>query len=110
MKQSDYVRWTRQRRKVRNNLSSSKGKAYSDSGDRMENFKARAALLGLSPELVILTDMSKHFHRLVRFAKGAVIDTDGIHSRIDDLIVYSELFDALVGFREGDYDKTDRIT
>ena len=104
MTQRDYQRYTKQRRKDRDSLSSSKGKAYADQGDRFENFKARAELLGLTPELLILADASKHFHRLVRFARGFDFDTDGVHSRADDMIIYTELFDGLIAEKEGQHD------
>ena len=95
MTQNEFKAYTDERNRQREALSKEKGEAYASQGDRFDNFKARAALLGMTPMQVALCDMSKHVHRLVRFAKGIDRDTDGFASRADDVIIYMQLIDGM---------------
>ena len=95
MTQKDFKAYSDARHESRERLSLEKGAAYAEADDRFGNFKRRAVSLCQTPMQVMLGDLSKHFDRVVRFARGVEQDTDGFESRIDDMIVYLQLIDGL---------------
>lgn len=78
-------------------LTSTKGREYANSGDRLANFKVLAADVGVKPEVICYTYLMKHMRSIAQFVKsGQVQSTEPIHGRIVDAILYLELLDAII--------------
>jgi hypothetical protein len=73
-------------------LAKTKGKAYSGTEDTLSNFKRSAERTGATKFQVILIYMDKHYDSIMNAIKAhpdnPIEQTEGMHSRILDLINY----------------------
>lgn len=82
-----------------------KGTSYSGLDDKLGNFKRVAANLNVNPELVWYVYYSKHADSLASFIRGEYKDTEGIKSRIIDMVNYLYLFAGILK-EKGKLDET----
>lgn len=78
-----------------------KGGEYAGSEDRLANFKRGAALTGCSPLQCLFIYMSKHYDALATYVRDeatgeARVRSEPISGRVDDLINYGFLLQALL--------------
>lgn len=78
-------------------LSQTKGKEYTQDGDRLKNFVETGEDLNIHPSKTCFLFMKKHWDSLRSFMKfGKVHSTESIESRIHDLILYLILLKAIL--------------
>jgi len=83
----------------RGGATRAKRKQYSGGGDVLANFRRRAQLLGVTPEQVIVSDLSKHIDAIAKAVQAGTIDAEWVHpdgaegylQKIGDAITYLEL-------------------
>lgn len=79
------------------NLNNTKGKEYSGDADVLSDFKEVAAAVGITPAQALLTYMTKHWRAINSYAADSDLElSEPISGRIDDLILYAHLLDALI--------------
>lgn len=88
-----------------NSLSKLKGGEYAGDQDRLANFRRNGTALGLTMEQVWAVYAAKHWDAIMQYVKDlgegkARVRAEPISGRLDDLIVYSILFKAMVDERE----------
>lgn len=81
-------------------LSATKGKEYTQDGERLKNFKDLASDLGISPESVCFIFLKKHIDAIKSFVKFKEVYSEPIEGRIDDAILYLILLKALISENE----------
>lgn len=78
-----------------------KAKEYANSADRLANFKRNAAILGTTPETILMVYMMKHIDAIGRYVKtGGQIGSEPIEGRIADAQNYLDLLVCLVREKE----------
>lgn len=79
-------------------LNSTKGREYSGDADVLSDFREVAAAISITPEQALLTYMTKHWRAINSFvANGGTQQlAEPIGGRIDDLILYGHLLEALI--------------
>ena len=78
-------------------LSQTKGKEYTQGGDRLKNFVETGEDLDIHPMKTCFIFMKKHWDSLRSFMKyGKTHSTESIESRIHDLILYLILLKAIL--------------
>ena len=89
-----------------NELSKLKGGEYAGDVDRLANFRKASANLDLPMETIWLVYAGKHWDAVTQYVKDLQHGTtrprmESISGRLDDIIVYSILFKAMLEEREG---------
>lgn len=77
-------------------IMESKGRDYSGPIDPLASIKRTAERLGLEPRQVIGVYLSKQVDALTRFLKDGTLDSEGVESRMVDVINYVLLLSVLV--------------
>ena len=90
-------------------LMLAKGKEYAeDEEDRLEHFKAAAALMGVTPEAALMGMLSKHLVSVSDMCmSGRRYDRDRWREKLSDSINYLVLLGAIVTEEEEYEDETD---
>lgn len=88
-----------------------KGEEYAGTEDRLSNFKRGAALTGATPEQVLFVYMSKHYDSLATYIRKTAAGqapalSEPIEGRVDDLINYCLLLQALFAERDSETART----
>jgi hypothetical protein len=98
MLKTDYVKLVEKLMEQEKALLQTKGEEYTNANpDRLSSFKEIGAALGISPTVVCLVFMYKHWNAVLSYARtGHVKSNESIHGRIMDLRVYFGLLDGLV--------------
>jgi hypothetical protein len=89
-----------------NELSKLKGGEYAGNHDRLANFRDEAKALDLPMETIWCIYVNKHWCAVKQYVKDLQHGTtrprmESISGRLDDIIVYSILFKAMIEEREG---------
>lgn len=84
-----------------------KGGEYAGSEDRLANFKRGAALTGCTPLQCLFVYMSKHYDAVATYIRDEAVGkvrprSEPILGRLDDLINYAILAQALIVEEKGD--------
>jgi len=92
-----------------NKLAESKGGEYAGDTDRLANFRRNGERLGVPMELVWAVYAGKHWDAIQQFVQDLVAKRDRqraepISGRVDDLIVYLILFQAILEERGSEPD------
>jgi hypothetical protein len=87
-------------------LSKLKGGEYAGNHDRLANFRDEAKALDLPMETIWCIYVNKHWCAVKQYVKDLQHGTtrprmESINGRLDDIIVYSLLFKAMIEEREG---------
>ena len=78
-----------------------KAREYANSEDRLANFKRNAAILGISPETILMVYMMKHIDAIGHFVKsGGSVGSEPIEGRIMDAQNYLDLLICLLAERK----------
>lgn len=64
--------------------------------DRLSNFKRSAAALGLTPIQVWAVFFNKHVDATMAFIKTGRVESESIEGRLDDIVNYAYLLEALI--------------
>jgi len=86
-------------------LSKLKGAEYAGDNDRLANFRDEAKALDLSMETIWCVYTNKHWNAVKQYVKDLQHGVtrprmESISGRLDDIIVYSLLFKAMIEERE----------
>lgn len=79
-----------------------KGREYAPGQDRLEQFKASAESLGVTPKLALWGMLTKHLTSLMLMCKNDARDVDMWTEKITDAINYLLLLNALVQEEENE--------
>lgn len=95
-------------------LAEQKGGEYAGDTDRLANFRRNGAALGVPMELVWAVYAGKHWDAVQQYVKDLVAQKDRVRAepisgRVDDLIVYLILLQAILEEREGPKDEPQQI-
>ncbi len=82
-------------------LTASKGVEYANSDDQLANFKRLSEKLGLTPEAVNLVYLTKHIDAIESYVKNGKSNSEPIHGRIEDAILYLILLKSIIVEKEG---------
>ena len=82
-------------------LTASKGIEYANSDDQLANFKRLSEKLGLTPEAVNLVYLTKHMDAIESYVKNGKSNSEPIHGRIEDAILYLILLKSIIVEKEG---------
>jgi len=75
-------------------------KEYGQDARPFANFELTGADLEMEPEVVCFILMRKHVQGIAAYLRGVRRQRDTIHGRINDLIVYALLLDAIITSRK----------
>ena len=102
MKRDDFIALLTELQEQELEFNLSKGREYAQGDeDALLNFKRAADFLGLTPEMVCMVYMYKHFAAIASYtATGDVQSDESIRSRVVDLRLYGALFQGLVEERK----------
>ncbi len=82
-------------------MCQAKAREYANSDDRLANFKRNAAILGTSPETILMVYMMKHIDAIGHFVKsGGSVGSEPIEGRIMDAQNYLDLLVCLLAERK----------
>ena len=74
-----------------------KGADYTrHSEDRLSNFKRNAEAIGLTPFQIWAVYAGKHWDAIMAFIKTGKTESEAIEGRLDDLVNYLYLLEALI--------------
>lgn len=82
-------------------LTKTKGREYAGSSDQLANFKRNAERINLDPLQIWFVYAAKHFDSISTYVGDVAIDetfeySENIEGRADDLILYLNIFKALI--------------
>lgn len=77
-------------------LNGTKGIEYSGHDDVLSDFKEVAAQLGVDPRVALMTYATKHWRAINSYCREGRVLSESIIGRIDDLILYSILLQAMI--------------
>jgi len=96
MKRDRFLRLLEELQAEEVQINTTKGIEYAGPDDALLNFKEAAKYLGVSPLLIALVYMHKHFKALTTYVYfGKTLSNEDIKSRVCDLRLYTALFYAL---------------
>lgn len=77
-------------------ILSAKGMDYASEEDALRQFKETAAAVGVDPLQVWSVFFQKHLAAIMRFVRDGRVESEGVESRVIDLIAYLALFNGLI--------------
>jgi hypothetical protein len=76
-----------------------KGLDYAPEHDALHEFRTTADSLGLRPEQVWAVHFQKQAKAVLRYCKDGKLDSEGIYSRLADVMAYAILLTAIIDER-----------
>lgn len=73
-----------------------KGLDYAPTTDALHEFRTTADTLGLTPEQVWAVHFQKQAKAVLRYCKDGKLDSEGVDSRLQDVINYAILLSAII--------------
>lgn len=73
-----------------------KGQDYAPTTDALHEFRTTADALGLTPEQVWAVHFQKQAKAVLRYCKDGKLDSEGVDSRLQDVINYAILLSAII--------------
>jgi hypothetical protein len=77
-----------------------KGRDYAPLDDALHEFRETAELLGITPEQVWGVHFMKQVRAVLRFVKDGKLDSEGIESRLGDVVNYAAILRSLHNEKE----------
>lgn len=82
-------------------LNATKGVEYSGHEDVLSDFKEVAEQMGITPRQALMVYATKHWRAINSYVREGKVLSEAIEGRIDDLILYSVLLQALIAEEKG---------
>lgn len=97
MNSQDFNAIVDEARRRQDQILKTKGADYTrHEEDRLSNFKRSAAAIGLTPIQVWAIFANKHWDAIMAFIKTGKTESEAIEGRLDDVINYIYLLEALI--------------